>query len=40
MEMKETLMEENKNNMDKIGLLEVDDNTIKLLVSYKFVGII
>jgi hypothetical protein len=26
--------------MDKIGLLEVDDNTIKLLVSYKFVGII
>ncbi len=40
MEMEETLMEENKNSMDKIGLLEMDDNTIKLQVSYKFVGII
>jgi hypothetical protein len=30
MEMEETLMEDNKNSMDKIGLLEVDDNTIKL----------
>jgi len=30
MEMEETLMEENKNSMNKIGLLEVDDNTIKL----------
>jgi hypothetical protein len=30
MEMEETLMEDNTNSMDKIGLLEVDDNTIKL----------
>lgn len=34
MEMDETLMEENENNMGKIGFLKVDDNTISLLVSY------
>ncbi len=28
MEMEETLMEENKNSMDKIGLLEVDDTPL------------
>jgi hypothetical protein len=27
---KKTLMEENEDNMGKIGLLEVDDNTIRL----------
>ncbi len=30
MEMEKKLMEENENNMGKIGLLEVDDNTIRL----------
>jgi hypothetical protein len=30
MEMGKTLMEENEDNMGKIGLLEVDDNTIRL----------
>jgi hypothetical protein len=34
MEMEETLMEENENNMGKIGFSKVDDNTISLLVSY------
>jgi hypothetical protein len=29
MEMEKKMMEENENNMGKIGLLEVDDNTIK-----------
>ncbi len=30
MEMEETLMEKNENNMGKIGLLEVDDNIVRL----------
>jgi hypothetical protein len=34
MEMEETLMEGNENNMGKIGFLKVDDNTISLLISY------
>jgi hypothetical protein len=34
MEMEETLMEENENNMGRFGFLKVDDNTISLLVSY------
>jgi hypothetical protein len=29
-EMEKTLMEGNEDNMGKIGLLEVDDNTIRL----------
>lgn len=34
MEMEQTFMEENENNMGKIGFSKVDDNTISLLVSY------
>ncbi len=34
MEMEETLMEENENNMGKIGFSKVYDNTITLLISY------
>ncbi len=30
MEMEETLMEKNENNMGKLGLFEVDDNIVKL----------
>jgi hypothetical protein len=30
MEVEKTLMEENEDNTGKIGLLEVDDNTIRL----------
>ncbi len=34
MEMEETLMKENENNMGKTRFSKVNDNTINLLVSY------
>ncbi len=37
MEMEGMLMEENENNMRKIGLLEVDDNIVRLQGVFFFV---